>query len=94
MKHLNRRDFLKLSGASLIGVTFGGVALRAHAEQVDPTDPQAAALKYTHESKVEGQYCNNCAYIQAQGEDWLPCALFPGKKVSSKGWCNVWTKKP
>lgn len=53
MKNLNRRDFLKWSGASLIGVTFGGIALRAHAEQVDPTDPQAAALKYTHESKVE-----------------------------------------
>ena len=84
MKHLNRRDFLKLSGASLIGVTFGGVALRAHAEQLDPANPQAAALKYTHESQVEGQYCNNCAYIQAQGELVTMCIVPRQKSVSQR----------
>ena len=29
MKSVNRRDFLKLSGTTLIGMTLGGVALRA-----------------------------------------------------------------
>ena len=64
MKTVNRRDFLKLTGSSLIGVTLGGVALRANAqEQLAETDPTAVALKYVHVSKVEGAYCDNCMYI-------------------------------
>ena len=95
MSKLNRRDFLKLSGCSLIGMTLGGVALRANAEvaKVDPAGPQASALKYVHDSVVEGQNCANCVYIQAAEGDWRPCALFPGKQVSAKGWCSAWMKK-
>ena len=95
MKSVNRRDFLKLSGTSLIGLTIGGVALRANAqEKLAVDDPTAVALKYVHESKVEGAYCDNCMYIQGEdGKDWRPCAIFPGKVVAAKGWCSAWLKK-
>ena len=96
MSNINRRDFLKISGTSLIGLTIGGVALRANAqEQLSPDDPTAKALQYTHESTVEGANCANCMYVQGEaGAEWRPCALFPGKNVAAKGWCTAWVKKP
>lgn len=98
MKTVNRRDFLKLSGSSVIGLTLGGVALRASAEelpQLDPNDGTAKALGYVHKSEVDGQICDNCMYIQgAEGKEWRPCLLFPGKAVNGKGWCKGWVKKP
>lgn len=95
MNKVNRRDFLKLSGTSLIGLTVGGAALRANAqERVNPEDQTAKALQYVHESKVEGSYCDNCMYIQGEdGAEWRPCAIFPGKVVAAKGWCSAWLKK-
>ncbi len=95
MKKVNRRDFLKYTGGSLIGMTLGGVALRANAqEKLSEDDPTAVALKYVHESKVEGSYCKNCMYIQGEdGADWRPCGIFPGKVVSANGWCSAWLKK-
>ena len=67
MNNVNRRDFLKLTGTSIIGLTLGGVALRANAqEQVKLDDPTALALKYVHDSKVEGQNCENCQHIQGE----------------------------
>ncbi len=96
MKTVNRRDFLKLSGTSLIGMTLGGVALRANAQEVlSADDPTAKALQYTPASTVEGSKCNNCMYIQgADGEANRPCAIFPGKVVNANGWCSAWVKKP
>ena len=96
MSNINRRDFLKLSGTSLIGLTFGSVALRANAqEQLSVDDPTAKALQYTHESTVDGANCANCMYIQGDaGAEWRPCAIFPGKNVNAKGWCTAWVKKP
>ena len=98
MKPVNRRDFLKLSGTSLIGLTLGGVALRANAQdlpKLDVEDATAKALKYVHNSEVEGAKCSNCMYIQgADGAEWRPCALFPGKAVSANGWCTAYVKKP
>ena len=95
MNNVNRRDFLKLSGTSLIGLTLGGVALRVNAqEQVKLDDPTAVALKYVHSSEVEGKNCENCQYIQGEdGQEWRPCAFFPGKVVNAKGWCAGWMKK-
>lgn len=96
MKKLNRRDFLKVSGTSLVGMTLGGVALRANAqEQLSTDDPTAKALQYVHASAVEGANCDNCMYIQGEaGAEWRPCAIFPGKTVNAKGWCSAWVKKP
>jgi hypothetical protein len=96
MKSVDRRDFLKLSGSTLIGLTLGGVALRANAqEQLQADDPTAKALNYTPASTVEGSRCNNCMYIQgAEGKDHRPCALFPNKLVNANGWCSAWVKRP
>lgn len=95
MNNVNRRDFLKLSGTSLIGLTLGGVALRVNAqEQVKLDDPTAVALKYVHSSEIEDKNCSNCQYVQGEdGQEWRPCAFFPGKVVNAKGWCAGWMKK-
>jgi len=96
MATLDRRDFLKLSGSALIGVTLGSTALKAHAqEKVAADDPTAKALNYVENSKVEGSNCANCMYVSGEaGQDYRPCALFPGKVVSANGWCSAWVKKP
>ena len=95
MNPVNRRKFLKLTGSGLIGLTLGGVALRANAqEKVSEDDPTAMALQYVHESAVEDAHCENCMYVQGEdGQEWRPCAIFPGKVVAAKGWCSAWLKK-
>ena len=95
MNNINRRDFMKLSGTALIGVTLGGVALQANAqEKITLDNPTAAGLKYVHTSEIEGKNCANCQYLQGEaGSEWRPCAFFPGKLVSAKGWCAGWAKK-
>ncbi|MFT2090227.1 high-potential iron-sulfur protein [Paraglaciecola sp. 2405UD69-4] len=95
MNKLNRRDFMKLSSSSLIAVTFGGVSINALArERISLDDPTAKALKYVHESELEGKNCANCKYLQGEeGEEWRPCAFFPGKVVSAKGWCAGWANR-
>ncbi|WP_218310457.1 high-potential iron-sulfur protein [Alteromonas antoniana] len=96
MKSVNRRDFLKLTGSTVIGMTLGGVALRANAqEQLQADDPTAKALNYTPSSTTSGQKCANCMYIQgSDGEQHRPCAIFPGKLVAAEGWCSAWVKRP
>ncbi|AGP95380.1 high-potential iron-sulfur protein [Alteromonas mediterranea] len=96
MKSVNRRDFLKLSGSTVIGLTLGGVALRAQAqEQLSADDPTAKALNYTPSSTVEGSKCANCMYVQgSDGEQYRPCNIFPNKLVNADGWCSAWVKKP
>ena len=96
MKPVNRRSFLKMSGATLIGLTCGSAALRSHAqEQLQSTDPTAQALKYVPKSVVEGAMCSNCMYIQGNaGDENRPCAIFPGKLVAADGWCSAWVKRP
>lgn len=96
MKPVNRRDFLKLASSSVIGLTLGGTALRAHAqEQLQADDPTAKALNYTPSSTTDGANCANCMYIQGDdGKQHRPCAIFPGKLVNAEGWCSAWVKKP
>ncbi|KLV05213.1 high-potential iron sulfur protein 2 [Photobacterium aquae] len=96
----NRRTFLKLSLASLIGMTAGKTLLTqpvhaAELPQLSEDDPQAKALQYVHESPDAEKNCANCALIQGEdGKEWRPCAIFPGKAVNAKGWCSAWAKKP
>jgi hypothetical protein len=92
----SRRRFLKLSAGGLVGLSVGGVSLKAFAnEQLDADNPQAKALQYVHKSVKEGANCANCALIQGSaGDTWRPCAIFPGKLVNSEGWCAAWAKKP
>lgn len=96
MKPVNRRNFLKLSGTTLIGLTFGSVALKANAnEKLQADDPTAETLKYTPSSTTAGATCSNCMYIQGtEGEQHRPCAIFPKKLVNANGWCTAWIKRP
>ncbi|MDP5141637.1 high-potential iron-sulfur protein [Rheinheimera baltica] len=92
----SRRRFLKLSAGGIVGLSVGGLSLRAFAaEQVDPENPQAKALQYVHKSAKEGQNCSNCILLQGDAsEAWRPCGVFPGKLVNAEGWCAAWAKKP
>ena len=92
----SRRRFLKLSAGGIVGLSVGGLSLRAFAaEHVDPENPQAKALQYVHKSAKEGQNCANCILLQGNaGEAWRPCGVFPGKLVNAEGWCAAWAKKP
>jgi hypothetical protein len=94
MSQLDRRNFLKLSTATLIGVTMGGTSLRVFAEeQVKLDDPMAVAMKYVHKSTVEGAACGNCMQIKGDAKaEWRPCNIFPGKLVNNNGWCAAWAK--
>lgn len=91
----------------LMTLAAGGTALAlpVHGQaKLDEKDPQAIGLGYLGDAtKVDknkypkyaaGQLCNNCALYQAKAsEPWGGCALFAGKQVAGKGWCNAWAKK-
>lgn len=90
---MNRRDFMKISGAAagLALIPVCNVAVAADVP-LSPEDPQAKALGYVVKSTVAGSDCANC--LQAKGDvKALGCYLFPGKQVSATGWCKVWSKK-
>lgn len=72
--------------------------------KLSPEDPTAVAMKYVHDaSTVDAstrpnpaaeQNCSNCALLQgAEGDEWRPCPIFPGKLVNANGWCSVWAPK-
>lgn len=95
----SRRDFLRKAGAGAAALATAGmlapkISLAAgHLPKLDPGDPTAKALEYTHASAKEGQWCNNCQLWQGGDKDWGGCAIFPGKEVAAKGWCKSWVKK-
>ncbi|HSG04074.1 MAG TPA: high-potential iron-sulfur protein [Marinobacterium sp.] len=60
---------------------------------LDPKNPQAAALQYTHKSTVEGKQCWNCNLYQGGDADWGGCPIFAGKQVAGAGWCSAWVAK-
>ena len=97
----SRRSFIQIlpvTGAALFAARF------ALAADVDPKDPQAAALGYvTDATKADkakypqyaaGQTCANCQLYQGKATDATGgCPLFAGKTVAAKGWCSAWAKK-
>jgi len=96
MSQIDRRQFLKLSGAGLIGVTMGSVSLNAFAaDPVSLTDPVAVAMKYVEKSAVADK-CDTCMHMGGTvgGEQHRPCAIFGGKLVNKDGWCSGYMKKP
>ncbi len=71
---------------------------------LEPSEPAAKALGYHSDAtKVDakadpmykpGEDCANCVQLQGKaGDAFRPCNLFPGKLVSSKGWCKVYARK-
>ena len=105
----SRRKFLG-SVAVAVPLSAITLRQNAHAQDLPPVeldDPTAMALYYKHDvadvdasapqaARYEaGQNCANCVQIQgAEGAQWRPCALFPGKSVNANGWCSVWAAKP
>jgi hypothetical protein len=55
----------------------------------------AAKVSKTRSPKyVPGQTCANCGLYAPDGDRPSGgCALFYGKDVLAKGWCNAWVKK-
>ncbi len=101
-----RRQFMKLSAVAAAGAVLqpSREAMAQDLPQLSEDDPTATAMKYVHDaSKVDAstrpnpaaeQNCANCALIQgADGDEWRPCPIFPGKLVASAGWCSVWAPK-
>jgi hypothetical protein len=97
----SRRAFIRLIPLSGIAIL---TAEQAFAADVDPKDPQAAALGYvTDATKADktrfpryaaGQDCAGCQLYQAKPTDASgPCPLFAGKSVAAKGWCSAYAKR-
>ena len=106
MSKIARRQFIQFSAVAAAGVLIqpGREAKAQDLPQLATDDPMASAMKYTHDaSTVDAaaranpaaeQNCANCALVQgADGDDWRPCQIFPGKAVNANGWCSVWAPK-
>ena len=108
-QNISRRRFIRNVAVALpAGAAIGsGHALAQDMPQLTEDDPAAKALLYVHDAAdvdttnpmaaryEAGQDCANCVQIQgADGEEWRPCAIFPGKLVNAAGWCSVWVAKP
>ncbi|MFO1285889.1 MAG: high-potential iron-sulfur protein [Rubrivivax sp.] len=100
----SRRRFIRIVPAAGVALLSAG-AVRAQADMVNEKDAQATALGYVADAAkadkakykqfAAGQMCANCALYQGKPSDAAgPCPLFGTKKVSSKGWCSAWAKKP
>ena len=107
MTKLQRRKFIQLSAVATAGVVLAPNRQAAAQDmpKLSEDDPMAQAMKYVHDaSTVDAasrpnpapeQMCSNCALIQgADGDEWRPCQIFPGKLVNTNGWCSVWAPKP
>ena len=92
-----RRDFLSVTGKSLIGITVGSTAFKSFAAEKAPLDPSSAAAKafnYVAASDKAGQNCANCAFVAGQKGEQLNCPLFQQNTVASGGWCKSWVNNP
>jgi hypothetical protein len=102
--NVNRRRVIK--NLSLVAGLWTGLTWRpgfgAEAPRLDVKDPAAMALGYVenvarvdtkkYPEFVPGSSCENCLQLQGTpGNNYRPCAVFPGKLVSVSGWCKSWT---
>ena len=107
LSKIARRQFLKISAAAAAAGVVVHPGAKAQAQdmpQLDPSDPVAQSMRYTHDASsvdpssranpAAEQNCANCALVQgADGDAWRPCPIFPGKLVAAGGWCSVWAPK-
>ena len=107
LSKIARRKFVQLSAVAAAGCLLqpGREARAQDLPRLSEDDPLGQAMKYTHDASTvdpssrpnpaADQTCANCALVQgADGDAWRPCQIFPGKVVSAKGWCTVWSPKP
>ncbi len=106
-KTFPRRTLLKgaLLGVAAVPVTALLNRAAAAPANVDPNSPQAKSLGYVEDAtKVDakanpnfkpGQECANCLQATGKpGDARVPCNIFAGQLVNSKGWCKVYVKRP
>ena len=98
MKKFSRRQLLGYTAAGFAALPALSLtkrlAIAAEVPKVDPSDPQAKALAYVHQSPEPAQNCANCQLYQGSADsEWGPCVIFPGKEVAAKGWCSAWVKQ-
>jgi hypothetical protein len=90
--------------AAALPLALGAGASRAQQELLKESDDEAVATGYradaTQVDKAKfpkyaaGQTCANCSLYAPDGSKPSGgCALFYGKDVLAKGWCNAWEKK-
>ena len=98
-----RRFVISMStaaGAVALGGVLAPIARAAELPHVAADDPTAKALTYTEDATKAapphqtGQDCATCNFFSGGSAAYGPCSLFPGKAVSSKGWCSAYAKKP
>lgn len=103
-KKLSRRQFIGTVAGATVVATLPIHVQGQDLPQLALDDPSAVALGYVHDTeKVDAakypkhsvdQKCSNCQLIQgADGEEWRPCPIFPGKGVAADGWCSAWVKR-
>ena len=99
MALISRRRLIQI--APLLGA---GLAAAQSQQLLQEDDDEAKATDYHADaSKVDkakspkyapGQTCANCGLYAPDGDKPSGgCALFYGKDVLAKGWCNAWAKK-
>ena len=106
MSKIARRQFLQIASVAAAGCILrpGSEAMAQDMPKLTVDDPVAASMRYTHDAATVDaatranpapeQTCTNCALIQgADGDEWRPCQIFPGKLVNTNGWCAVWAPK-
>lgn len=101
-----RRAFIKITAGAHVALAIPVATLLAnrwaHAAdlpQLDPANPVAASLSYTHDATDSGrasddQMCGTCLqYTGEDGSEWAPCNIFPDSSVAAAGWCAAFVPK-
>ncbi len=106
---LTRRKLLQLGTATAAALPIAHILITNPAQADDlphlgSDNPTAVALGYVEDTTTvdkaanprheDTQMCSNCTLIQGNdGDEWRPCAIFPGTVVSANGWCKSWAPK-
>ena len=57
-----------------------------HGYKLDPSKVD----KKKYPKYEEGQICGTCQLYEEQSKEFGGCALFPGRQVHVKAWCDAW----
>lgn len=100
----DRRRFFRLVSATAAGIALLGTLPRrvwaALPHLSIDNSPTAKSLNYVEDDTKavaphqSGQNCAACVHYQGKpGDEYGPCAIFPGFDVKATGWCAAFQKK-
>jgi hypothetical protein len=100
---VSRRQFVILA-ASFVSAASLPASSNAAAPVLSENDPTARSLSYrSNAAQVDrarfpryqpGDACASCQFYRGTaGSEMGPCAIYGGKLVNAKGWCNAYAKK-